>query len=99
MWSSRRGGRAQAGAASRVGKANQRGTVLPSGLHRLSPGAALSGAERRAYTEINVRAAPGAEARVREWTGGPLISPVFDIDGTIVIDFKRAELTRVLGLD
>jgi glutaredoxin len=52
-----------------------------------------------AYTEINVRATPGAEARVRKWTGGPLISPVFDIDGAIVIDFKRSELIKVLGLD
>ena len=51
------------------------------------------------YTEVNVRATPSAEARVREWTGGPLISPVFDIDGTIIIDFKRLELMRVLGLD
>ena len=50
------------------------------------------------YSEINVRADPEAEARVREWTGGPLVSPVFDIDGTIVIDFKRAELSEVLGL-
>jgi glutaredoxin len=52
-----------------------------------------------AYTEINVRADTEAEARVREWTGGPLISPVFDLDGTIVIDFKRAELMEALGLD
>jgi glutaredoxin len=50
------------------------------------------------YTDINVRATPGAEARVRQWTGGPLISPVFDIDGSIVIDFKRAELREALGL-
>ena len=51
------------------------------------------------YTEINVRAAPAAEAQVREWTGGPLVSPVFDIDGTIIIDFKRSELVKVLGLE
>jgi arsenate reductase-like glutaredoxin family protein len=51
-----------------------------------------------AYTEVNVRATPAAEARVREWTGGPLISPVFDIDGTIIIDFRRSELRQVLGL-
>jgi glutaredoxin len=51
------------------------------------------------YTEVNVRATPAAEARVRQWTGGALISPVFDIDGTIVIDFKRDELIRVLGLE
>ncbi len=50
------------------------------------------------YTDVNVRTAPAAEAQVREWTGGPLVSPVFDIDGTIVIDFKRSELMKVLGL-
>ena len=52
-----------------------------------------------AFTEVNVRATPEAEARVRQWTGGPLISPVFEIDGQIIIDFKRAELSRALGLD
>jgi glutaredoxin len=52
-----------------------------------------------AYTEVNVRAAPEAEARVREWTGGALVSPVFDVDGTIIIDFKRKELSEILGLD
>jgi glutaredoxin len=52
-----------------------------------------------AYTEVNVRATPAAEDRVRQWTGGPLISPVFDIDGTIVIDFKRAELVEILGIE
>jgi glutaredoxin len=51
------------------------------------------------YTDVNMRATPEAEAQVREWTGGDLISPVFDIDGTIVIDFKRDELTKVLGLE
>ncbi len=52
-----------------------------------------------AYTEVNIRATPAAEARVRQWTGGPLISPVFDIDGTIIIDFNRGELIKVLGLE
>jgi glutaredoxin len=51
------------------------------------------------YTEIDVRATPSAAEKVMQWTGGPLISPVFDIGGTIVIDFKRAELMKVLGLD
>ena len=51
------------------------------------------------YVEVNVRATPSAEAQVREWTGGDLVSPVFDIDGNIVIDFKRAELINVLGLE
>lgn len=52
-----------------------------------------------AYTEVNVRTSPEAEAQVREWTGGALVSPVFDIGGTIVVDFKRSELTQVLGLE
>jgi glutaredoxin len=51
------------------------------------------------YSEINVRADKEAEARVKAWTGGALISPVFDIDGQIVIDFKPAELVKVLGLE
>jgi len=51
------------------------------------------------YTEINVRAEPEAEARVKEWTGGPLISPVFDVAGQIIIDFKRTELAQALGLE
>jgi glutaredoxin len=51
------------------------------------------------YTEVNVRADPEAEAQVRKWTGGDLVSPVFDIDGTIIIDFKRADLIKVLGLE
>jgi arsenate reductase-like glutaredoxin family protein len=52
-----------------------------------------------AYTEINVREDPAAEAQVKAWTGGQVISPVFDINGTIVVDFKRSELMRLLGLD
>ena len=51
------------------------------------------------YIEVNVRATPSAEAQVREWTGGDLVSPVFDIDGKIVIDFKRAELIKALRLE
>jgi glutaredoxin len=51
-----------------------------------------------AYTEINIRTTPGAEDKVRAWTGGHIVSPVFDIDGRIVIDFKRAELMEALGL-
>jgi glutaredoxin len=52
-----------------------------------------------AFSEVNALATPEVEARVRAWTGGPLISPVFDIDGTIVIDFQRLELIKVLGLE
>ena len=51
------------------------------------------------YTEINVRAMPEAADRVRGWTGGDLVSPVFNVDGTIIIDFKRGELAKALGLE
>ncbi len=51
------------------------------------------------YTDINIRETPAAEARVRELAGGSLITPVFDIDGTIILDFKRDELIKVLGLE
>lgn len=50
------------------------------------------------FVEVNIRAAPDAEAKVREWTGGPLISPIFDIEGTIVIDFNPEELKKALAL-
>ena len=50
------------------------------------------------YSEINVQADPQAEGRVRTWTGGPLVTPVFDIDGQIIIDFRQAELEQALGL-
>ena len=51
------------------------------------------------YTEINVRADPEAEAQVRRWTGGDLVSPVFDIGGKIVVDFRRRDLIQALGLE
>lgn len=46
-----------------------------------------------------MRATPEAEAQVRQWTGGDLVSPVFDIDGEIIIDFKRADVMREVGLE
>ena len=53
---------------------------------------------RVTYTEVDIRVDPQGEARVRRWTGGPLVTPVFDIDGKIIIDFRRAELEQALGL-
>ncbi len=49
------------------------------------------------YVEVDVNAVPGAAAQVREWCQGKLVTPTFDIDGTVVInlDEKRlAELCR-----
>ena len=49
------------------------------------------------YTEVDIYGTPGATARIREWAGGPLVTPTFDIDGTIIIDFDEDKLTEVLG--
>jgi len=93
--------------APKLAPAPDRGTAKPSSVVLYCrPGCIDCRLARRflerngvPYTEINVRATPAAEARVREWTGGALVSPVFDIDGTIIIDFKRSELIKVLGLE
>jgi glutaredoxin len=50
-----------------------------------------------AYTEVDVNAVPGAAAQVRQWAGGALVTPTFDIDGTIVLDFDEARLSELLG--
>ena len=49
------------------------------------------------YTEVDIYATPGATKRIREWAGGPLITPTFDIDGTIVLDYDEEKLKEVLG--
>lgn len=49
------------------------------------------------YTEVDIYSVPGASEQVREWTGDLLITPTFDIDGTIVVDFDPARLEQVLG--
>jgi glutaredoxin len=49
------------------------------------------------YVEVDINAVPGAAAQVREWADGKLITPTFDIDGTIVLDFDQEKLEEVLG--
>jgi glutaredoxin len=51
-----------------------------------------------AYTEVDIDKTPGAKTRLRELTGGTLTTPTFDIDGEIIVDFKREQLERVLSL-
>lgn len=54
--------------------------------------------ERRlAHTEVDIYAVPGALDQVREWGGGHLITPTFDIDGTIILDFDEGKLSDLLG--
>ena len=52
-----------------------------------------------AYTEVNITRTPGAELQVKRWANGSAITPTFDIDGQIVVDFDAARLKAVLGLE
>ena len=48
------------------------------------------------YTEVDIYSTTGAEDQVRAWNDGYLVTPTFDIDGTIIRDFQEDELKRVL---
>jgi glutaredoxin len=50
------------------------------------------------YTEVDVNAVPGAAAKVRSWADGKLITPTFDINGTIIIDYDLDRLAEVLNV-
>ena len=57
-------------------------------------------AERNlAYTEVNITRTPGAELQVKRWANGSAVTPTFDIDGQIVVDFDAERLKAVLGLE
>ena len=49
------------------------------------------------YIEVDVYAMPGALEHVRKLGEGQLITPTFDIDGTIILDFDVERLKQVLG--
>jgi glutaredoxin len=48
------------------------------------------------FTEIDVNAVPEAASQVREWADGKLITPTFDIDGTIIVNYDLDKLSDVL---
>jgi len=48
------------------------------------------------YTEVDIPSTPGAAAQVREWTDGNLVTPTFDVDGIIIVDFDVEKLTKVI---
>ena len=50
------------------------------------------------YTEVDIYNMPGALEQVREWADNRLVTPTFNIDGTIVVDFDKARLKQVLGV-
>jgi glutaredoxin len=54
-----------------------------------------------AYTEIDINKVPEARSRLRELTGGTLTTPTFDINGTVIVDFRNEQqerLKEVLGI-
>lgn len=50
-----------------------------------------------AFTEVDVWTTQGAAAQVRAWADGKLITPTFEIDGNIVLDFNVEELEKILA--
>lgn len=48
------------------------------------------------YREINVSRDREAAQQVREWTGGDLVTPTFNIEGEIVIDWDPDALSDLL---
>jgi glutaredoxin len=51
---------------------------------------------RLEYVEVDVHAIPAAAERVRQWSGGRLITPTFDIEGTVVVNFDEERLQQLL---
>ena len=49
------------------------------------------------YVEVDVNAIPAAAAQVRQWADGNLVTPTFEIDGAIVIDFDKEKLAKLLA--
>jgi glutaredoxin len=53
--------------------------------------------ERRLeYVEVDVHAIPAAADRVKKWADGRLITPTFDIEGTVVVNFAEERLRELL---
>jgi len=50
------------------------------------------------YTEVDITTTPGAAEQVEEWAGGMQVTPTFDIDGEIIVDFQLERLKEVLKI-
>lgn len=53
-------------------------------------------AQHIAYQMVDINKNPSIKPKIREWAGGNLTTPTFDIDGTIVVDFDEVRLREVL---
>ncbi len=50
------------------------------------------------YTLVDINKYPSVKPKIREWSGGFITTPTFDINGTIVVDFDEARLREVLKI-
>lgn len=50
------------------------------------------------FTEFDITRDRAAAQKVRGWTGGYETTPTFDVGGTVVIGFKRAQLAALLNV-
>ena len=51
------------------------------------------------FTRVDIIRTPGAREKARELADGKLVTPTFDVNGTVVLDFKaegRAQLEKML---
>jgi glutaredoxin len=48
------------------------------------------------YIEVDITSTPGAREQVKNWNNGNMVTPTFDINGTIIIDFDEEKLNEVL---
>lgn len=49
-----------------------------------------------AYTEVDIYSVEGALRQVMAWNNGIMITPTFNIDGTIIKEFNEAKLKEIL---
>lgn len=49
------------------------------------------------YTEIDISKDRAAEQRCRVLANGKMVTPTFDIEGQVVLDFDRKRLEELLG--
>lgn len=50
------------------------------------------------FTEVDITKNLWAAKQVRVWGGGEAVTPTFDIDGTIVVNFDKQKLSQILKL-
>lgn len=48
------------------------------------------------YTEVDINKVPLASEQVKKWADGNRVTPTFDIDGTILVNWNEAELRKIL---